>query len=96
MYKGGAIMATVTMRIDDKMKTELQEFLSDLGMDMTTFFNICSRQALREQRIPFEIRRETPNVETLEAFQEVEQMKQHPERTKTYTDVDKMMEELLQ
>lgn len=30
-------MTTVTIRIDQTLKSELQRLLSDLGMDMTTF-----------------------------------------------------------
>ena len=28
----------VTMRIDENLKSQLQELVSNLGMDMTTFF----------------------------------------------------------
>ena len=51
--------------------------------------------AIREQGIPFEVTRETPNSETISAINEVQQMKQNPSLGKAYTDVDKMMEELL-
>ena len=37
----------------------------------------------------------TPNEETLEALDEVRSMKEDPSKYKGYTDVDKMMEELL-
>ena len=36
-----------------------------------------------------------PNAETLEAFNEVEDMKRHPEKYKGYDDVDIMFKELL-
>lgn len=36
-----------------------------------------------------------PNMETLEALREVEEMKKDPSVGKSYTDVDQMMEELL-
>lgn len=90
-------MATtnITMRIDEGLKAQLQELVSDLGMDMTTFFTISAKQAVREQRIPFEISRNLPNEETIEAIEEVKRMKQDPSVGKTYTDVDEMMEELL-
>lgn len=90
-------MATtsVTMRIDEKVKSELQELMSDLGLDMTTFFTMAAKQAIREQGIPFHISRETPNEETIEAFKEVDEMKKDPSIGKSYTDVEKMMEDLL-
>lgn len=90
-------MATtnITMRMDAGIKAQLQELMSDLGMDMTTFFTLAAKQAVREQRIPFEISREVPNKETIEAIEGVKRMKQDSSLGKTYTDVDEMMEELL-
>ena len=32
----------VTMRIDETLKVQLQELLSNLGMDMTTFFTMAA------------------------------------------------------
>lgn len=90
-------MATtnVTMKMEEDLKAQLQELVSNLGMDMTTFFTISAKQAVREQRIPFDITMNTPNEETREAIEEVRQMKQYPSLGKTYTDVDEMMKELL-
>ena len=51
--------------------------------------------SIREQGIPFEITRETPNSETLAAFKEVEEMKKKPSLGKSYTNIDEMMEDLL-
>ncbi|MCI8293855.1 MAG: type II toxin-antitoxin system RelB/DinJ family antitoxin [Hespellia sp.] len=63
-------MATtnITMRIDEGLKSQLQELVSNLGMDMTTFFTISAKQAVREQRIPFQISMDIPNEETREAM----------------------------
>lgn len=90
-------MATtnITMRIDTGIKAQLQDLMSDLGLDMTTFFTMAAKQAIREQRIPFEVSRDIPNAETVEALEEVRLMKQNPAFGKTYTDVDEMMKELL-
>lgn len=38
----------VTMRIDENLKSQLQELVSNLGMDMTTFFTMAAKQAVRE------------------------------------------------
>ena len=85
----------ITMRIDENLKSQLQELMSDLGLDMTTFFTMAAKQAVREQGIPFYVSREIPNEETIAAFNEVEEMKKNPSIGKSYTDVDKMMEDLL-
>ena len=46
----------VTMRIDETLKSQLQDLMSDLGMDMTTFFTLAAKQAVREQALPFQPR----------------------------------------
>lgn len=88
--------ANVTMRMDEELKSQLQELVSNLGMDMTTFFTIAAKQAVREQRIPFNISMDIPNPETKAAIEEVRKMKENPSMGKSYTDIDQMMEELLQ
>ena len=88
--------ANVTMRMDEELKSQLQELVSNLGMDLTTFFTITAKQAVREQRIPFNISMEIPNAETKAAIEEVGKMKKNPSMGKSYTDIDQMMEELLQ
>lgn len=53
--KGVIYMANtnVTMRIDETLKAQLQELMSSLGLDMTTFFTMVAKQAVREQALPF-------------------------------------------
>lgn len=46
----------VTMRIDETLKSQLQTLMSNLGMDMTTFFTLAAKQAVREQALPFQPR----------------------------------------
>ena len=48
-------MASITIRIDDDTKKQLQDLMADLGLDITTYFTMASKQAIREQGIPFEI-----------------------------------------
>ncbi len=90
-------MATtsVTMRIDEDLKTQLQELMGNLGLDMTAFFTMAAKQAIRDQALPFH-----PGMrfdqETWQARWEIEFMQAHPEIPwKTYDDVDTMMEEIL-
>ena len=89
-------MATtnVTMRIDTNVKSQLQELMADLGLDLTTFFTMAAKQAIREQRIPFEISRDHFNAETLEAFREVEEMKKNPSKVKSYSCFGDLLKEI--
>ena len=48
-------MTTVSIRLDDDMKKQLDAMCDDMGMNITTFFMIYAKKALRDRRIPFEI-----------------------------------------
>lgn len=85
----------INIRMDSELKKQFEAFCTDMGMTMTTAFNIFAKKAVREYRIPFEIGAEVPNTETREAIREVQRMKADPTLGKTYTDVDAMMEDLL-
>ena len=83
----------INIRMDSDLKRQFEAFCADMGMTMSTAFNVFAKKAVREYRIPFEIGAEIPNAETKEALQEVRQMKADPSLGKTYTDVDAMMED---
>lgn len=89
-------MATtnITMNIDENLNQQLQELLSKIGMDMTTFFVMTAKQAIREQGLPFQPTLEVPNMETLKAFAEVEVMKEHPEYYKSYNNFQELLKEV--
>lgn len=48
-------MTTISLRFDDEMKRQLDEMCEEMGMNLTTFFMIYAKKALRERKIPFEI-----------------------------------------
>lgn len=85
----------VTIRMDEEVKKKADVLFDDLGMSLSTAFNIFVRQAIREQAIPFMITKKQPNEETMAAIEEVKKMKEDPSIGKSYTDVKQMMEELL-
>ena len=65
-------MATtnVNIRMDSNLKQQFEAFCSDMGMSMSTAFNIFAKKAVREYRIPFEIGAEAPNAETRKAIED--------------------------
>lgn len=48
-------MTTVSLRMDDDMKKELDEMCEAMGMNISTFYMLYTKKALRERRIPFDI-----------------------------------------
>ena len=54
----------INIRMDSDLKMQFEAFCADMGMTMTTAFNIFAKKAVREYRIPFEIGGEVPNKES--------------------------------
>lgn len=48
-------MVSVTLRFDEEMKKQLDELCDDLGMNLTTFFMIYAKKALKTKGIPFRV-----------------------------------------
>jgi DNA-damage-inducible protein J len=48
-------MAQINIRIDDNLKEKAELLLEELGLNMSTAFNIFIRQTIRQGGIPFEI-----------------------------------------
>ena len=48
-------MTTISLRMDDEMKKELDEMCEAMGMNISTFYMVYTKKALRERKIPFEI-----------------------------------------
>ena len=53
--KEGDTMTTISLRIDDDMKRELDEMCAEMGMNLSTFYMIYTKRALRDRKIPFDI-----------------------------------------
>ena len=88
-------MATtnISIRMDTELKAQADELFAELGMNLSTAFNIFVRQSLREGGIPFEIRTDRPNKETIAAMLEAENIAKDP-NVKGYTDLDEMLADL--
>lgn len=82
-----------SIRMDSDLKIQADELFNALGMNLSTAFNIFVRQSLREGGIPFEVRLEQPNKETLAAMLEAERIAKDPS-VKSYNDLDELFADL--
>lgn len=48
-------MAQINIRIDDKLKDEAEKLFDELGLNMSSAFNVFLKQSIRQGGIPFEI-----------------------------------------
>ena len=58
----------VNIRIDEMDKRLFDEICGQLGMTMSTAFNIFAKAVIRQGGIPIDLRVDSPNAETLEAI----------------------------
>ncbi len=86
--------SNLNIRMDKKLKSQLEEVVSELGLNVSTAVNIFARQVVRQGRIPFEISLDVPNKETIRAMREAEYIAKDPE-AKGYNNVDSLFDELL-
>ena len=83
----------ISIRMDTELKAAAESLFEELGMNLSTAFNIFVRQSLREGGIPFMISEGRPNKETVAAMLEAERIAKDPS-VKGYTDVDELFAEL--
>lgn len=62
----------VTIRVDEELKKQADSLFNDLGMNLSTAFNIFLKQSVREQGMPFVISKNVPNVVTQAAMEAAE------------------------
>lgn len=85
--------SNISIRMDSNLKAAAEELYEELGMNLSTAFNIFVRQSLRERGIPFKITEGTPNKETVSAMLEAERIAKNP-NVKGYRDVDELFADL--
>ena len=88
-------MATtnISIRMDSELKAQAEALFSELGMNLSTAFNVFVRQSLRDGGIPFEIKMDHPNKETMAAMLEAERIAKDPS-VKRYSDVEEALRAL--
>jgi DNA-damage-inducible protein J len=83
----------ISIRMDNDLKAAAEELYSELGMNLSTAFNIFVRQSLREGGIPFKVTTDTPNKETVTAMLEAEKIAKDSS-VKGYSNMDKLIADL--
>lgn len=86
-------MTNVSIRMNKELKSQADILFAELGMNLSTAFNIFVRQAVRSGGIPFEIKLNKPNEETIAAMLEAKKIAKDPS-VKGYTDLDELFADL--
>lgn len=85
--------SNISIRMDSNLKAAAEALYEELGMNLSTAFNIFVRQSLRERGIPFKITEGTPSKETVSAMLEAERIAKDSS-VKGYRDVDEFFADL--
>ena len=83
----------INIRMDSDLKAQADALFGELGMNLSTAFNIFVRQSIREGGIPFEITLNQPSKDTIAAMLEAERIAKDPS-VKGYNDLDELFAEL--
>ena len=81
----------INIRMDMDLKKQFEAFCADMGMTMTTAFNVFARKAVREYRIPSEVGGEVPNDDTKKAMEDAQK---GIGMSKGFSSVEELMEAL--
>lgn len=73
-YYAKSTTSNISIRMDNDLKAAAEALYEELGMNLSTAFNIFVRQSLRERGIPFKITEGTPSKETVSAMLEAERI----------------------
>ncbi len=82
-------MATITIRVDEKVKKEAEELFHEMGLNMSTAMNIFLKRCILEEGIPFELK--VPNKKTLKALDDINKGKG---LSKEFDSIKELMEDL--
>lgn len=83
----------ISIRMDTELKAAAEALFEELGMNLSTAFNIFVRQSLREGGIPFMITQNTPTKETVAALLEAERIAKDPS-VKGFHNVNELFKDL--
>lgn len=90
--------ASITIRLDDNLKRELQKNLDIAGISMNTYFVMAAKQLVLQRKIPFKIltELEIPNETTEKAmlFADAKNESVVPDNSPSFTNVNDLIKSL--
>ena len=63
-------MATIQIRVDDRVKMAADSLFNSLGLDTSTAIRMFLSAAIEKDGLPFAVKRRKPNADLLEAIQD--------------------------
>ena len=82
---------TMTIRMDTEIKQSLEQLCEEMGMPISTAFNICAREMIRRWGMPFAVKGDIFNEETAQSMRDTLAGKN---LSKAYDNLDEMWSDI--
>lgn len=83
----------LNVRIDKDIKKAAEEVYAELGFNMSTAINMFLRASIRKGGIPFDLKLDVPNKETIEAIEEGRRLAMDP-KAPSYDNIEDLRKAL--
>lgn len=83
----------LNIRTSKETKAAAEKIFDELGINTSTAFNIFLKAVIRENGLPFDMRVENPNAETIAAIEEGRRAARNPDAN-SYANVEEMRKAL--
>lgn len=85
----------INVRVNSDLKKTAEALFDDLGLNMSTAITMFLKSAVSHDGIPFDVKRQTPNPDTIAALAEYKEMQKNPGDYKRYSSFQNLMDEVL-
>lgn len=89
------LTTAISVQLDSQDKEIATGILKKLGLNMSTYVNMAIKQLINKDGVPFEIVNPKPSKDMLEALEELEYAKNHPDEYKGYHNINAFIEDML-
>ena len=86
--------AAISMRIDQKIKSEAESIFGNFGLNLAEAINVFLHKSIMEGGLPFEVRQPRYNAETEKAIQEARDIISGKVKARGYDSIDAMFADL--
>lgn len=87
-------ISNINIRVNDDLKKQASDLFEYFGMSLSQAITLFLKQAVNTSSIPFEIKAPQFSDEMMESIKEADEIKKHPEKYKSYTSVEELMENI--
>ena len=85
---------SINLSIDPELKAKATKLFNEFGLDLSTAVCVFLQQAVTEQKIPFEIKKLSPEEEILRAIEQLENKTGNQEKIRRLALLDKILKEI--